>query len=561
MGQERDANAHNRANSKIFVCMRKYFWWEVSKRSWLATLGISGVAFSVAFAGDQSEQEEGDRYLTLQGAIQAALENNTDVKIEQINEGIAFDRIALAASIFDPELRGSYRYENIDRPQNRQDLVATGGGDLLLDEPRIFEERNHRFDSGIGKKTPWGTDVELGTTWSRLDNTLNREVPPSLYSPEYTTFTGLTMTQPLLRDFGPNVNLTSIHIARTEAEIASFNWMGQVQATVGGVVKRYVDLAAAYRSLRVRDEAIELARKLVEDNQARRDQGQMTDVDVQEAEVAVSIRQEERIAAETDYVERLNALRVLINPVENPTKGGRIVPTTPFSTWVPDLEREKLMTMAKDNRDDYEVARLELEREESRVEYALNQKKPRLDLQASVGSYGLDGDFDGTYRNSFDGQGPEWSVGFQVSIPLGNRQAKQQLAIARKQAEQARLKEARIDLVVALELDTVLTRIETASQRLKTARKTSELSQTFLESESQRMKEGKSTSFQVLEKQTDLSASRTRELIAAADLQKAIVDLWVVTGTVLDQYKVAVSGREGIADKDGYVPLEVTVEK
>ncbi len=514
---------------------------------------------SVALTISAGEGEGGDRYLTLQGAIRAALENNTEVKIEQINEGIAFDRIALAASIFDPELRGSYRYESIDRPQNRQDLVATGGGDLTLDSPRIFEERNHRFDSGIGKKTPWGTDLQLGTTWSRLDNTLNREVPPSLFNPEYTTFTGLTVTQPLLRDLGPGVNLTSIHIARTEAEIASLNWLGQVQATVAGVVKRYVDLAAAHRSLGVRDEAVALARKLVEDNTARRAEGKMTDVDLQEAEVAVSIRQEERIAADTDYVERLNALRVLINPVDDPMVGGRIVPTTPFQTWKPALDREELTALAKENRDDYEVARLELEREESRVAYALNQKKPRVDLQASVGSYGLDGDFSGTYRESFDGQGPEWSVGVQVSIPLGNRQAKQQLAIARKQAEQARLKEGRLDLVVALELDTVINRIETAAKRMETAKKTSELSRSFLESETQRMREGKSTSFQVLEKQTDLSASRTRELIAAADLQKAIVDLWVVTGTVLQRYNVSV-GDESAPDRDGYVPLELKVE-
>ena len=531
--------------------MSYIFWNQLRFHQIILVAGVTGII------GSASGGEEGDRYLTLQGAIQAALENNTEVKIEKINEGIAFDRIALAESVFDPELRGSYRYESIDRPQNRQDLVATGGGDLFLDSPRIFEERNHRFDSGNEKKTPWGTDLQLGTTWSRLDNTLNRELPPSLFSPEYTTFTGLTMSQPLLRDFGPKVNLASIEIASTEANIASLNWLGQVQATIGGVVKRYVDLAAAYRSLSVRDEAVSLAQKLVADNQARRDEGKMTDIDVQEAEVAVSIRQEERISAETDYVERLNALRVLINPVDNPMAGGRIVPTTPFQTWKPDLDREELMAKAKENRDDYEVARLELDREETRVQFALNQKKPRVDLQASVGSYGLDGDFTGTYGESFSGQGPEWSVGVQISIPLGNRQAKQQLAIARKQAEQARLKEGRLDLVVALELDTVITRIETASQRLETARKTSKLSESFLGSETQRMQEGKSTSFQVLEKQTELSASRTRELIAAADLEKAMVDLWVVTGTILDQYNVTLSDRVNSRDKEGYAPLDL----
>ncbi len=489
-------------------------------------------------------QLETRQHISLNEAIQLALRNNTSVKIEKINESIASDRILLAETAFDYQVRASYRYESLDRPQNRQDLVATGGGDLLLNEPRIFLERNHRFDSGIGRKTKYGSDIELGTRWSRLDNTLNRDLTSSLFSPEYTTFTGLTLTQPLLRDFGREVNTAAIEIARTDSQIASLNWMGEVQATVAGVVKRYVELAAAYRGLAVRDQAIGLAEKLVDDNKARRDEGKMTDIDVQEAEVAVSIREEERISAETEYFERLNGLRLLINPVENPTRGGLLVPITPFKTSVPQLPARKTLTaMAKDNRGDYMVARLELDREQRRVNYAKNQTKPRVDLLASAGVYGLDEDIGGTYGEAYSGQGPEWSVGVQISFPIGNRQAKQQLAIARQQVAQTKLREAQLDLVVELELETVLNRIETAAKRLATVGKTTKLANSFLDLESQRMNEGKSTSFQVLEKQTDLFAARTRELIAGADLQRSIVDLWVVTGTLLEKHNVEVIGE------------------
>lgn len=486
-------------------------------------------------------QVEGRRSLSLNEAILLALENNTSVQIEKINELIASDRILLAESAFDYEIRASYRYESINQPQNQQELVATGGSSLELTEPRIFLERNQRFDSGIGKRTKLGSDIEIGTRWSQLDNTLNRVVPPALFGPEYSSFTGITLTQPLLRDFGYKVNTAPIEIARTDAEIASLNWMGEVQATVGGVIKRYVDLAAAYRGLGVRDEAVALAEKLATDNRVRRSEGRMTDIDVQEAEVAVSIRQEERIAAENDYFERLNALRVLINPVDNPRQGGRLIPTTAFRTKVPTMEnRESLIAMAKENRDDYLVAKLELDREQRRVAYARNQTLPSVDLLASAGLYGLDDGFGGTYSEAFSGQGPEWSVGVQISIPIGNRQAKQQLAIARRQVAQAKLREQQLDLVVELELDTVLNRINTAAKRLETVRKTTRLAQSFLDLETIRMNEGKSTSFQVLEKQTDLSAARTRELVAAADLERALVDTWVVTGTLLDRYSVDV---------------------
>ena len=68
-----------------------------------------------------------------------------------------------------------------------------------------------------------------------------------------------------------------------------------------------------------------------------------------------------------------------------------------------------------------------------------------------------------------------------------------------------------------------------------------------------RLSEGVTTSFEVLQLQKDFSDARSREFAALADLNKAIVDLQLATGTLLEQQGVelvsgAAESRRRFAD-------------
>jgi outer membrane protein TolC len=95
---------------------------------------------------------------------------------------------------------------------------------------------------------------------------------------------------------------------------------------------------------------------------------------------------------------------------------------------------------------------------------------------------------------------------------------------------------------ISLEIDTVLSRIRMDRQRLETGRKGREVALRTMEGEMKRLAEGVSTSYQVLQYEKEYSQARSRELAALQDLNKDQVDLWLVSGQLLEKRGIIVEG-------------------
>jgi len=83
--------------------------------------------------------------------------------------------------------------------------------------------------------------------------------------------------------------------------------------------------------------------------------------------------------------------------------------------------------------------------------------------------------------------------------------------------------------------------VETNRQRVDTARKTRELNEEAVRIAYRRLEEGQISSFDLIEQQRKLYDARSRELAARADLNKAIVNIWQATGTVLENTGVSIA--------------------
>jgi outer membrane protein TolC len=132
---------------------------------------------------------------------------------------------------------------------------------------------------------------------------------------------------------------------------------------------------------------------------------------------------------------------------------------------LPKLDRSALLADAFAKRYDYQQAVLEAEAQDIRLRFARNQALPQLDLVASYALNGLAGSLGSSYEESFSGASPEWSLGVNLRIPLGNIQGRATVEQARTQKEQAILRIKQIELNVAVDVDTVISRIETNRQR------------------------------------------------------------------------------------------------
>ncbi len=489
--------------------------------------------------------------LTMRAVIAKALRNNGEIKSADLDKMIHEERIKTAMLDFDLNVEASYLYQYINSPQNAQDYVATGGGTAspfnpaqpLLTAPTIFRQRNHVTKFGVKQKLETGTLVELGTTLRILDNSLNRRQPPAIYNAEWESFTGLTLTHPLLRDSGRTANSAKVRVAKANAKTADLAWQLQTTQVVAEVMKRYYDVVFSLENLKVQHESIALAQKLLADTRARNKEGQVSANDVAIAEAGVYRRMEDSLAAEMHYIERQNALQMLFeSPEKVIAKSSRVVPVDGLKTAVPSVDRSYLIQKALAKR--YEIKQVEqfIAAKNAELDYATSQARPRLDLVASAGLHGLAGNVGDSYGEAGSMQGPEWAAGFQFSMPWERDNIEAQERAAKHERTQALVKRGDVRMRVALEVDTVISRLDAGQQRLEATRKSREAAAQSADAGLKRLNEGVTTSFEVLQLQREFAQARSREIAALADLNKDIVDLQMATGVLLDQQGLSLVG-------------------
>jgi outer membrane protein TolC len=506
--------------------------------------GFLLLAFATSACAVESATEE---RLSLRAVILKALENNNDIMIEDLGRLVELEKIKVANQALNPKLEGSYIYQSIRTPQNTQDYIATGGGIAapatpILTSPNTFMQRNHVSKLTLVDKLATGTVIELGTTMRVLNNSLNRRIPPGIFNPEWETFTGLTVTQPLLRGFGKDANLAEIRIAKANAKIADYEWQSRTSAVVAEVMKRYYDVIFTRENIAVQKEGIELAEKLLGDTRKRSDEGVAANNDVVVAEAGVYQRREEVLAAELQYIERQNALQLLFKRSNDVySHSVRIVPVDGLSDHMPATNRTELMGLAVNNR--YEVKQAEqfINARHAQSQLAHNQSLSRLDFVASGGLHGLDGNVGQTYSNAFQSQGPEWTAGVQFSVPMNRDNQKATERLAYHQQEQAVRQAEKLRLQVLLEVDTVYNRVRIDQERLTATRKSREAARQSAEAELKRLQQGVSTSYQVLQLQRNYSQAQSRELAALADFNKSLADLYLTTATLLQKQRINIA--------------------
>ena len=481
--------------------------------------------------------------LSLNQAIELALANNLGARVEKLQETIEGNRIVGRKAEFDPVFTLSGLYESIEKPQNTREFVATQNNDSPRTN-RIFEEENLRFDTALKGKTPLGTEYEFTVELNSLKNTLNIDRPPSLFYPEYESFAGIRLTQPLLRDFGPDVQFAALRVAQTDRRLATLAWKQKVTQVVATVMKNYYDLVFASDDTVIKAENIGRARELETQNRTRIQAGVGSELDVQQATVAASVREEELISAEYLRKEKANLLLREIVADIDPIAIPAIRPAHKLGSAVPSLDRSDLMRDAVAHRIEYQQAREQLSKQDIKIQFAKNQLWPRLDLIGSFGANGLNSSGGSALGDAFETSTPAWSVGLMVTVPLGNRQAKAQLNEVRAEKEQLLLSFKQLEIDLALQVDTAASRVETSLRRLQTTRESVKATQTTLDAENKRLTQGVGVSFNILEAQKDLASAHSRELAARADLNKALVDLWLANGTLLSRQGIVLEEVE-----------------
>jgi HAE1 family hydrophobic/amphiphilic exporter-1 len=131
-------------------------------------------------------------------------------------------------------------------------------------------------------------------------------------------------------------------------------------------------------------------------------------------------------------------------------------------------------------------------------------------------------------------------AGVTINLPFRNTTAKAQLGRTLVDAERIHTQREQLEQLIQVDVRNAIQLVRTAESRLRAAATARSASEQQYASEQRKLDAGQSTTFLVLERQTQLTTARGNELRAQTELNKAIADLQRATGNALEQNRVEI---------------------
>ncbi|CAN5425013.1 hypothetical protein BH10ACI1_BH10ACI1_06400 [soil metagenome] len=168
---------------------------------------------------------------------------------------------------------------------------------------------------------------------------------------------------------------------------------------------------------------------------------------------------------------------------------------------------------------------------------ALNNLPP-ITLDTGGGGSTVPGNLSGGYFQSLSNLAlqrfPTYQFGVRISLPFKNTVAEANLGKTLVQETRIQSQREKIELQIETEVRNAVQAARSQEARLNAATDSRVAAEQLYESEQRKNLAGTSTTFLVLQRQTDLINARGREVQAQTDLNKAITQYQRAVGTTLD---------------------------
>ena len=259
-----------------------------------------------------------------------ALENNSDIAVERYNPELAAENVTIAKGYYDPFLFSTLSKNSTDT----KGTSAFSGGNSVNTKTGIW-------NLGVQQEIPTGGlfSVAFNNNKSDTNNVF------STFNPVYTSRLTFNLTQPLLKNFKTDAARQTLKLAKKNREISDVQFHQTIINTVAAVKGLYYDLLFAIDNLAAAQKNLQLAKKLLDENEIRVKVGTMAPLDVVTAQSEVASREEGVIVAENALAQAEDDLKRAIFPENDPLMWStRIQPTdrppsertrSRRSTWTP----------------------------------------------------------------------------------------------------------------------------------------------------------------------------------------------------------------------------------
>ena len=544
---------------------------------------------------------DGRLYVSLQDAIDLAIENNLDLAYFRYNFPIARMDIARTKSgapangvntNIVQSTQGGFGAGTASGGGSSSGLTAAGAGGIvtsalgagatvpsfdpyltfqgLVDhtvtqEPNIFQIGTPILKvntiEGLGsfsQSFPLGTNIYLQYSGQRIAN----NSPYYAINPELYSELRAEITQPLLSGFGLATNERYIHIAKRNLQITDLAFRAQVIATVTQIENIYWSLVGAYQDAQIKERSLAFAQQTLSDDQKQLQLKAIPALQVMKDESAVATSEGNLTVSRANL--RLNEL-LLKNAVtksDDPLIDD--MPVVPLDLkGMPDPNAAKpidaLIAEAEKDRPEVGIYEQQAEIQRANLKGVNSELLPTLNMYGFYQGAGTAGpknsycnlspaecattlptNFSSMLANTFNYSAPEYQVGMTLQINLRNRMVKADQFRAVLQYRQSQITYQEEQKGIRFDVRNAKYALEQAEAGVQAAQQARDLAQRTFDITKQEQKLGAKSSYDTLAAENDLAVAESALDAAQITFEKAKVTIDQATGQTLQRMSVSI---------------------
>jgi outer membrane protein TolC len=469
--------------------------------------------------------------ITLEEVERRALDRNPAIAEARLATDAADYAVAESRTVYTPDLSIGMTQRSQTNPSTSQ--LAGGQSQVTSNATN--------YSTGIAQQLPW-----FGARYT-VDFNSNRSATSNVFAtfnPSYTSGVAATLTQPLLQGLTFDSARAQIQIADNNRSIADVQVRQEAATMLHSVRRAYWELVYSVDALETAKRSEALARRNLAENQLRVELGTLAPIDVVQSEAEIASRHQATVLAEGAWRNaQVNLKELIVRDTSDPLWTATLLPVERPAQEHAALDLTAAIANATANRTDLEVARKQQESSDVSLKLANEQRKPAVDFVLNYGASGVGGtqilrgdalggsatgSIPGSYFDALSSLAgmnfPTWSVGLNVTMPIGKKAADAAHARGVVERRQADLRLESLQLRVAADVTRSSQAVRNAEEVVAAAATARQLAERRLQAETARRDAGLATTFLVLQAQRDLATAETAELRARLDYRTALAD-------------------------------------
>ena len=462
----------------------------------------------------------------------------------------------------DPSISAFVNFQHLSIPQSNTILIGT----------TAFVEDLRTYQASYQQNWVFGLSAQL--TYSSQYTKVNSQ----FYSlnPSTSGLLDLQITQNLLQGFGSAVNGRNIRVQKNNLKVSDLQFKSQLITTVSAVLNLYWDLVAYVQDVHSREQEVQTAQQLLDDNKKQVQIGSLAEIEVTRAQSQLYAAKQDLIISQTTMAQQETVLKNALSRsgvASMELADVHVIPLDKIEVPPNDDARplDELVAGALNKRVEIEQSRINLESNKLNLVGIKNSLKPTLQAFAELTNNGLTGQltafglaqggapyYAGGYgnllaqiaRRNF----PNYSAGFSLNIFIRNRAAQSDYVTSLIEIRQNELNLQKSVSQVRVDVQNAVIGLRQARARYDAAVQARVLAQQTLEADQKKLQLGAAAPFQVVQDQRDFASAQSSEVQAMANYTHARINFDQSVGDTLEINHVSVA--DALAGSAGLKPAK-----